>query len=62
MTFPSVLRRLQGLAKDLRSEEGQALIEYAILVSLIAIVCVVALQTIGLGVSHFYSKINTAFP
>jgi pilus assembly protein Flp/PilA len=62
MILTSTLRRLQGFAKDVRSEEGQAMVEYALLISLVAVVCFVAVQAFGLGVSHLYSKIDTDFP
>ena len=62
MIFTSILRRLQGFAKDVRSEEGQAMVEYALLVSLVAVVCFIAVQAFGLGVSHLFSKINSDLP
>ncbi len=39
-------------------ESGQAMVEYALLLSLIAIVCVGIVQTMGLSLSALYSKIN----
>jgi Flp pilus assembly pilin Flp len=56
------LRRLRELSEAARSEEGQALVEYALLVSLIAVVCFVAVQVFGLGVSHLFSKVNSVYP
>jgi len=41
-------------------QEGQALVEYALLVSLIAIVSIGILTTLGQSVSGIFSKINTA--
>jgi Flp pilus assembly pilin Flp len=35
----------------LRDEEGAALPEYALLVALIAVVCIVAMQALGTGVN-----------
>jgi Flp pilus assembly pilin Flp len=40
-------------------EEGQALVEYALLLSLIAIVSVVILQALGLQVANIFSSVNT---
>lgn len=57
-----VLRRLRGLIEALREEEGQALVEYALLVSLIALAAFVAVQAFGLGVSGLYSKIVAVYP
>jgi Flp pilus assembly pilin Flp len=62
MSFQSALRRLRGFVEDIRSEDGQALVEYALLVSLVVIVCVVAVQAVGLSASHLYSKINAVYP
>jgi Flp pilus assembly pilin Flp len=61
MSMTSVMRRL-GLAQRLRMEEGQALVEYALLISLIAIVAFGAVDVFGLGVSGLYSKINHVVP
>jgi Flp pilus assembly pilin Flp len=36
--------------EELRSEEGQALVEYALILSLIAVVCIGVLTALGLGV------------
>jgi Flp pilus assembly pilin Flp len=41
-----------------RSEAGQAMVEYALLISLIAMVCFGVVQVFGLGVSTLYSKID----
>jgi Flp pilus assembly pilin Flp len=62
MRVTSVVRRLQELAWSLQMEEGQALVEYALLISLIAVVAFGAVQAFGLGVSGLYSKINSVVP
>jgi Flp pilus assembly pilin Flp len=62
MTVTSVVWRLQELARRLQMEEGQALVEYALLISLIAVVSFGAVQAFGLGVSGLYSKINAVVP
>jgi pilus assembly protein Flp/PilA len=62
MTLTSVVRRLQDLARRASAEDGQALVEYALLISLVAVVCFVAVQAFGLGVSGLYSKINAQYP
>ena len=47
-------------ARALRDrEEGQALVEYALLLSLIAIVSIVVLGSLGHGVSRIFSRINS---
>ena len=39
-------------------QEGQALVEYALLLSLIAVVSIVVLGTLGHQVSHIFSTIS----
>jgi pilus assembly protein Flp/PilA len=38
--------------EELRSEEGQALVEYALILSLIAVVCIGVLTALGTGVQN----------
>jgi len=45
------------LAK-MRAEEGQALIEYALIVSLISVIAIVALQVTGNSVSSMLNSIS----
>jgi pilus assembly protein Flp/PilA len=40
-----------------RDDEGAALVEYGMLVGLIAVICVVAVTTLGTEVSTAFSKI-----
>jgi pilus assembly protein Flp/PilA len=44
------------LAK-MRAEEGQALVEYALIVSLIAVVCIAALTVTGNSISDILNRI-----
>jgi Flp pilus assembly pilin Flp len=62
MSVTSVVRQLRELTRRIQMEEGQALVEYALLISLIAIVSIGAVQVFGLGVSSLYSKINNVVP
>ena len=62
MTFTSVVVRLQVLLRRASAEDGQALVEYALLVSLVALTAFVAVETFGLGVSGLYSQINSVYP
>lgn len=41
-------------------EEGQALVEYALILSLIAVVCIAALTTLGLNVQGILNQIAAA--
>jgi Flp pilus assembly pilin Flp len=62
MRVTSIVRRPQELRRRLQMEEGQALVEYALLISLIAVVAFGAVDAFGLGVSSLYSKINSVVP
>ena len=44
----------------LRREEGQALVEYALILGLIAVVSILVLTTIGTDVSSILSKVESA--
>ena len=45
-----------------RSEEGQALAEYGLILALIAAVCVLTLGTIGLAISGTRGDVAAAMP
>lgn len=45
-----------------RDEEGQDLVEYAMLLSLIAAVCVAGVTLLGGAVSGFYTALPPAIP
>jgi Flp pilus assembly pilin Flp len=62
MTLNSVVRRLKELMRRAAEEDGQALVEYALLVSLIALVAFVAVEAFGVGVSSLFSKIVAVYP
>jgi pilus assembly protein Flp/PilA len=53
----SVITSLRSL---LRRDEGQDLLEYALLISLIAIVCVGAITAAGTNVKDIFDKIAAA--
>ena len=44
----------------LRREEGQALVEYALILGLISVVSILVLTTIGTDVSKILSKVESA--
>lgn len=50
----NVLKLVSAVHKD---EEGAALVEYALLIGLIAVVCIIAVTQLGLAIS---GKLNTA--
>ena len=40
-------------------EEGQALVEYALILALIAVLSIAVLQALGVNVSRIFNKVNT---
>ena len=56
-------RMLESAARRfLRVEEGAALIEYGLLVMLVALLCILAVKTIGSKVANGYNSANTLLP
>ena len=55
-------RKVKVLLGRIREDDGQALVEYSLLISLIAIVCIAGVGTFGLRVSSLYSQVVTLFP
>jgi Flp pilus assembly pilin Flp len=62
MTLALLLERVKELTSRSAEEDGQALVEYALLISLIAIVAFGAVDVFGLGVSSLFSKIVAVYP
>jgi Flp pilus assembly pilin Flp len=58
----NVIRRLGGRLFVLDHEDGQVLVEYALIVSLIVIVCVAVITTLGLSTSSLFSQVVTHWP
>jgi pilus assembly protein Flp/PilA len=53
----SHMRILRRIAKD---ESGAAMVEYGLLVGLIAVVCIVGITQLGANVNDVFCAINTA--
>jgi pilus assembly protein Flp/PilA len=52
---------LYGTVRDrMAREEGQALVEYALILALIAVVTIAVLQAIGVNVSSILNKVSTS--
>ena len=49
-----MIRKLRAL---IRGEEGASLVEYGLLVGLIAVICIAAITTLGQGISGMFSNI-----
>lgn len=58
----SVRSALSWAVRRSREDEGQAMVEYALLVSLIAIACFVIVQIAGVQLSSLYSSIVEQIP
>jgi pilus assembly protein Flp/PilA len=52
-----MLKTIQNL---LRNDEGATMVEYAIMVALIAAVCVTVVATFGKSVSNTFSSMNAS--
>ena len=52
-----MLKKLSAMMKD---EKGQALAEYGLILALIAVVCIVALTSVGTSVAAKLGEIATA--
>ncbi len=48
---------LDFIMKRIRGEEGQALVEYALIITLIALVCVAGLTLAGNAINDMFSSI-----
>jgi pilus assembly protein Flp/PilA len=48
------------IAVGARREEGQALVEYALILGLISVVAIALLSAVGTDVSQILSKVSTA--
>ncbi len=48
---------LAASTKFVRDEEGASLVEYGLLLSLIAVVCIVAITTLGSSISDMFTKL-----
>ena len=51
---------MKALKNFIVAEEGQDLVEYALLAALLSIVSIVALQTLGPTIAGVWDQINTA--
>ena len=54
-----VLGAYLALRSRLDREEGQALVEYALILALIAVLSIAVLQALGVNVSRIFDKVNT---
>ena len=55
-------KSLNRFGRGLRKQSGQSLVEYSLVLALIAIVAVLVLQGMGSKVNNTLSTTNTGFP
>jgi pilus assembly protein Flp/PilA len=51
---------LKKLMAKMQNEEGQGLVEYALIIVLVSIACIIALSVLGISVSNVFSTITTS--
>lgn len=51
---------MKVLAKILRDEHGATMVEYGVMVALIAAVCIAVVTTLGQNVSNAFSTVNAS--
>jgi pilus assembly protein Flp/PilA len=54
------VRVYEALRSRLERQEGQALVEYALILALIAVVSIAILQTLGLNVKRVFTSVNSS--
>jgi pilus assembly protein Flp/PilA len=50
------------LKNFINDEEGQDLVEYALLLGFVAIACVVAVTALGTKISAYFNKVGSSLP
>jgi Flp pilus assembly pilin Flp len=55
-------KRLQKLVHMVTNKSGQSLVEYALILALIAVVAVVVLQGVGTHINNSLSSVNSNLP
>ena len=61
-TFLKDLHMSQLIKRFRQDEEGAALVEYGLLVGLIAVICIAAVTLVGQEISNAFSSIAAALP
>ena len=55
-------KRIQKLVRKIRGQSGQSLVEYALILALIAVVAILVLQGLGSKVNNTLSSVNANLP
>ncbi len=53
---------LKGLKKVLKNNQGQSVIEYALIIALIAVVAIAAITALGSKITAVFQSITDALP
>ena len=48
------------ISRFVREDEGQDLVEYALLIAFIALACIVGLQSLGTAINNTYNSISSS--
>jgi pilus assembly protein Flp/PilA len=51
---------MNSIMKFVRDEEGATMVEYALMIALIAVACMLTITTLGTTVNAMFQAINTA--
>jgi pilus assembly protein Flp/PilA len=51
---------MNPIRQFLRDEEGQDLVEYALLIAFIALACILGLQNLGTAINNTYNSISSS--
>ena len=57
-----MLKLYMSLVSRLEREEGQGMVEYALLAALISVIAIATITTVGLNVDGVFQAIETALP
>jgi Flp pilus assembly pilin Flp len=49
-----------SIAPFFRDQQGQDLVEYALLIAFIALACIIGLQNLGTAINHTYNSISSS--
>ena len=56
----TLYRRLSQLSAKLFAEEGATMVEYGLMVALIAVACIVTVTALGVDLSALFGRVDTA--
>ena len=59
MVFQKAYAALSVLGAQFERQEGQALVEYALILAMIAVVSILIMKALGLSVSRLFNSVNT---